>query len=382
MNNTNNTNNTNILIDLYKNLVDFKRFILIFSCIVALITGLYVYLVLDPIFLSSATLKVASKQSGLAGLVGGGGIPDISDLGELTGGGSSSKDLALYENILLSRKCIEETIIKFNLNGVWEFKYFEDAIKNFRENVMEIKKDKIASMMTINVYYKDPIMAKDIANFLVFQLNKINTELNIQSAKNNKEFIQSRYDTVRTELKLAEDSLRFYQDKFGLAPELLFKAASQTQIQLEAEIKSEEIKLELLKKILSPNQSEVLTQQEKITLLKQELENIKQSDAGLSTNLSLKGAPNIVMNFNRLLRDVEIQNKILTFIVPVLEQAKIEEKKETPVVVMLDSPEVAEKKVKPKRVVTILASFVVGLIIASVFVTVKINYKKFLSTIK
>ncbi|MBK8382695.1 MAG: hypothetical protein IPL16_12560 [Ignavibacteria bacterium] len=48
--------------------------------------------------------------------------------------------------------------------------------------------------------------------------------------------------------------------------------------------------------------------------------------------------------FLRLKRDVEIQNKILTTIIPILEQAKIEEKRETPTVIILDPPNVPDKK--------------------------------------
>lgn len=375
------SNGGNILINIYKNLRHHKKFILLFAIIVTILTGLYVFLVADPIFLSSATLKATSKQSGIGGLLGG-GIPDISDLGELAGGGSSSKELALYENILLSRRCVEATIIKFDLNKDWEFKYMQDAVKHFRTEVLQIQKDKLANMMTINVFYKDPVIAKDIVEFLIFQLNGINTELNIQTAKNNKEFIQNRYEVTKKELQQAEDSLKFYQDRYGLLPEALFKAASQAEIQLESEIKSEEIKLELLKKILSPNQSEIITQEEKIKLLNSELDKIKNSGENSSqSNLFLKGAPNIVLNFNRLLRDVEIQNKILSYVIPILEQAKIEEKRETPVVIVLDSPNIPEKKVKPKRATITAISFIVGLFFASVFVTLRTNYKKYLSKI-
>ena len=64
------------------------------------------------------------------------------------------------------------------------------------------------------------------------------------------------------------------------------------------------------------------------------------------------------MNFLRLKREVEIQNKILTFIIPMLEQAKIEEKKETPTILIIDSPQVPDYKIKPKRLPLTLFSVI------------------------
>ena len=62
------------------------------------------------------------------------------------------------------------------------------------------------------------------------------------------------------------------------------------------------------------------------------------------------------MNYFRLSRNLEIQNKLLIYIVPLFEQAKIDENKDTPTVLVLDPPFVPEKKVKPKRMTLIIMS--------------------------
>ena len=127
----------------------------------------------------------------------------------------------------------------------------------------------------------------------------------------------------------------------------------KANIELESEIKSEQIKLELLSKILSPDQPEIQTQMEKIKVLKEQLNTLETSPFEES-NLNMKGSPRIVLNFLRLKRDLEIQNKILTTLIPILEQSKIQEKKDTPSVLVIDNPALPEKKTKPKRVINIL----------------------------
>ncbi len=322
------------------------------------ITAIFVFFIIPPLFLSTATVKTSGKIVGL-NLPD---LPDISSLGDITGTGAYSKELALYENILNSNRCLTETIIKFNLNE--DFKYMQDAVKSFKENKMLIVKDKIAGTMNISVYDEDPVQSKDIVDFLVYELNKINTELNKQNAKNQREFIEERYLLAKDDLKKAEDSLRIYQDIYGFSPELQLRTSSALELELEAQIKSEEIRLELLKKIISPSQSEVKMSEDKLSALKNELNNIQNSPDN-SFKLNLKGKPELVLNFYRLQREVETQNRILSILLPMYESSKIEEKREIPSILVLDNPLVPEKKSKPKRLTTIA----IVILLSSVFTT-------------
>lgn len=336
-----------------------RKVIIINALITGAIAAIFAFFIIKPVFLSVATVKTFTKAGGLAGLLGE-GIPDIGDFSDITGGGGAvAKELALFENILSSRRCVEETIIKFKLNDEWEFKYMEDAVKNFREEVIALDADKLAGTMNIGVYDENPQRAKEIAEFLIYQLNRLNIELNVQNSRNNREFIENRYDIIRTDLKKSEDSLQSYQNTFGIAPDIQVQAATKTQYELEAQIKSEEVKLEILRKILSPDQAEIKAQEEKIAALTNELSEIQNSNYQ-SGSLTLKESPRVVLDYLRLKRDVEIQNKLLTFILPLYEQAKIEENKEMPSVLILDQPVIPERKAKPKRSVLVAIGMLLG----------------------
>ena len=114
---TNKPMNSILIVDYLKIILSYKLFIIISSIIVTLIVTILVFLVFPPIFYSSGTVKTTGRSSsGLAGMLSSSvNVPDIGGLSDLTSGGSSAKELALYENIILSRRCLEETIIKFNL---------------------------------------------------------------------------------------------------------------------------------------------------------------------------------------------------------------------------------------------------------------------------
>lgn len=358
-----------------------KKKIVLITLLSGILAALVVYFAMDPIFYSSATLKTTSKSSGISSLMGIEGVPDIGELSGL-GGGSTVKELALYETILMSRRCVEAAIVSFNILEEEKFKYMFDAVKYFRQTVMQVTKDKVAGTLEVGIYDKDPAKAKDMVEFMVNQLNSINTELNVLNARNNREFIEGRYELAKQELSSKEDSLRDYQDRFGIAPDLQVQAAVKAEIELESEIRSEEIKLEILKKILAPDESEIKIQNQKIEELSRQLSNI-QNNGDDTDVLTLKGKPEIVLNYLRLKRNVEIQNKILTTLIPLLEQARIEEKRETPSVLVLDPPAVPDKKVKPKRAITVLIlMFITGVMTFLYFILkdkwryVKLNISK------
>ncbi len=361
------------LLEYYKIFRVHRKKIIVITSTVCLITIILMFFVFDLIYLSNATVKSSNQSSGLSGLLPD-GIPDLEDISGLAGGGGSSKELALYEKIVTSRRCVEETIIKFGLIEEYEFQTMFDAVNSFRENILVLEKDRIAGTMTIGIYDKDPAKAKDMVDFLIFQLNTINTELKVQDAKNNREFIESRYDLVISDLKKAEDSLRIFQDINGISPDLTVQAAIKTEVEIETQIASEEVKLDLLNKILTPNQAEVIAQKEKINALKNQLSDIQQDPSNI---LSLKGKPDVVLNFLRLKRDVEIQNKIMATLIPLLEQSKIEENRNTPSVLMLDPPNIPDKKVKPKRLTNVIIATFMTFILSYLLFVFWEKYKLF-----
>ncbi len=358
-----------------------KKPIIITSSIAALIGIVLFFFVIDPVFLSYGTIKSASSGSSLAGLIGSSAIPDIGDLSEIAGSTSTSKELALYENIIISRRSLENLIVKFDMMEENNYRFMQDAVKDFRENILSIKKDKVAGTMEIGVYNKSPEKAKEMADFLIDELNKINIEMNVQSARDNRVFIEERYELVKADLKQIEDSLIDYQNRFGIAPEIQVQAAVKADIELEAQVKAEEVKLELLSKILSPEESEVLTQKEKINLLRKQLEESRTSSFE-ENKLNTFGSPQIIMNFLRLKRNVEVQNKIMTTLIPLLEKAKIDENRETPTIVVLDKPFVPERKAKPKRITGVLILAFVAFTFASLFFILRQKLSVFLARLK
>lgn len=353
-----------------------KKKIFIITGIFCIISIILYFFVFDLIYFSSASIRSSSKSSGLLGSLES-GLPDIGGLEDIgLGSSKSAKELASYEEILISRRCLEPLIVKFDLMNRDKYQYMEDAIQTFGKSKMALDENKLAGVLSIGIYDKNPELAKQMVEFLLDELDKINIELNVQNAKNNREFIEKRYYQANEDLAKAEDSLKAFQLIYGVAPDLQIKASTQSVFTLEAELKTEEIKLDILKSILSPDQTEVKTQEVKINALKNKITDI-QNSIDLNDFLRLGNAPQIGMSFLRLEREVEIQSKIVSFLLPVYEQAKIEEKKETPTITILDKPYIAERKSKPKRLTMVLVWTFIGFSINLSFYIIKYKWNLF-----
>lgn len=357
----NNINNKNklTLLDFVVVFLKRKKFILYFSLISCIISVIVYFFILDLIFVSNATVKSTNKSSGLFGALQGitDGIGDLDEIGSM-GGSKSAKELASYVDIILSRRCLEDFVVKFKLMEREEYRFMEDAVKDVRENKIITNIEKQSGILSVGVYDKDPVLAKEMVDFLLDKLNTINIEMSVQNAKNNREFIEKRYFQAKEDLARSEDSLKSFQMIYGIAPDLQIKASAQSVFTLEAELKAEEVKLDVIRKILSSDQPEVKLQEAKVNSLRDKITGIETS-TDLNDFLRLGNSPQIAISFLRLQRDIEIQTKILTFVLPIYEQAKIEEKRETPTIIILDKPYIAERKTKPKRLtMTIIFTFI------------------------
>lgn len=381
LNKNTSSENSISLLDILQTYAKNKIKIFLSTGIICVLAIIMYFFVMDLIYTSTATIKSTSKGTGLLGGLDA-GIPDIGELDDLgLGSSKSSKELASYQEILFSRRCLEKVITHFGLFERDKYEFMEEAVKYFREEQLIVDMDRVAGTLTVSVLDKDRQLAKDMADFLLQELNNINIEINVINAKNNRQFIEKRYLLAKEDLRASEDSLKAFQLIYGIAPDLQIKASAQAVVTLEAELKAEEVKLDVLLSILGATQPEVKMQQAKIASLKEKI-GLMQTSTDVNDFLKLGNSPQIGLSFLRLQREIEIQTRIVTFLLPLYEQAKIEENRDTPTILVLDHPYVAEKKTKPKRFTMVVVFTVVGFFASIVFFLFLARFRKLKAELK
>lgn len=286
-------------------------------------------------------------------------------LGALGGNAELDRFLA----ILRSNAVLEAVIEKFDLVRVYDITDYprEKTLKELLDNVTFTVEDE--GQLTITVYDRDPQRAADMANMFVTLLNRTNTELQVQNARENRIFIEERYTKNLRDLAAAEDSLRAFQQRHGIIamPEQT-EASIKAAAEIAAQIALKEVQEGVLRRTTSGDHPSVAALRVEVEELRRKLADMnrgsKREDGGMQVFVPFDKVPRLGTDFVRRFREVEIQYKILQFLTPLYEQAKVEERRQTPSVLVLDRAVPAERKAKPRASLYALVAFVLSMVFA------------------
>ena len=353
-------------------LYKWKKFLFINLLIVIILSVIYV-LLLPLEYKATATITLPPEQQmgfgGLTNILGG--KSSIASMGaKLFGGTNQSEDIIL--GLLNSRTSLTKIIDKFDLMGYYEIddNNMDKALKAFKKDISSDPNE--YGMIDFSVVNKDPKVSAEIANYMVSLTDSMNIKLNMKAAKNNRIFIEKRYLQNVSDLKIAEDSLYKFQRKYGIVAvpeqlEVTVKAAAE----VESMLMKKEMEAYVVKKVYgedSPQYQAVLDEQ---NLLKSKVQELKSSQ-NLSTLSNVlypfKEMPDIAIQYLRAYREVELQETIMEFVLPMYEQAKVEEQKSIPTLLVIDKAIPPELKYSPKRSVIVLGFFFLFLFILIPFV--------------
>jgi tyrosine-protein kinase Etk/Wzc len=338
------------ILDYFVLIVKWKKFFIIQSILIAVISYLLIYFLLPPQFDASATLIAVDEQNlnPVASISKSFRNMPFASLGL----GSNSKDekYDLFNTIILSRTNLEKMIEKFDLKKDYGSESTEKTVKALKSNIiLDITPE---SAYEIKIRSSSPKKAVEMTNFVLNEVNESVIELNVRKARENKDFLEERYREISQNLKSAEDSLMLYQENSGmLEAESQVKLTIEAFSKLEADIARKEIELALTERIYGNNSPRSSYAKIAVEEFRNELNQMMKDGKAGGTILPFKMLPNKALQYYRHFRSVEIYNAMLEFILPLYEQARFEEVKFIPVIQIIDYPTLPEKKSYPPRMV-------------------------------
>jgi len=346
--------------------IKWRRVIIINALIIGLLSvGLS--LIVPLWYKGSATIlppQEGEESTGFSALLSQ--IPLPSSLFSM-GGASQSASLVLA--LLQSRTVMESVVTQFDLIKRYKEKNMEEAVRTLRDRCsFKIEEDGTVTISTsVRTGFFHPksqvreakLLARDMTNFFIQQLDFMNKRLRTEKAKNVRLFLEKRYNENMRDLANTEEALRDFQEKYGTIalPEQTL-AAIEAAAGLKAEIISKKIELGVLKQTVGashPNFSKAKT----------ELYELERGYDTFHTGDTLKGrglfppfskVPEYGLEYARLIRDIKLQEILLEFLLPQYEQARIQEAKDTPTIQIIDEAVLPIRKDKPKRIFIVLFS--------------------------
>ena len=341
---------SNSVLDLLIIIVKNKLRLFLISFIMMILFYLGIRFFVDEKF-ESNVLLIPSEQESLSGI--GSMLSGLKDLPFNIGGVTSSGDLAFFRTIIYSRTSVDKLINKFHLSDEFEIDTTKIGAKNdLRKAVLKMISidENDEGAFNIMVLTKKPALSAEIANYVVDNLNSELIRMKTIKTRQNRLFLGKRLEKTKTLLQEAEDSLLYFQKKTGL-----YDIKNQVTEQLKAYMKFESSLMEkqLEKNILSRtlSKSNPVLKQHAVSIeeFEKKLRNLKIKGNKEGLIVSLETLPDNMLEYIRLLREVEIQGAILKFVLPLYEQTKFEEQKSMPYVQIVDNAIPAEKKSYPPR---------------------------------
>ncbi len=279
----------------------------------------------------------------------------------------------IYARILQSRTIAGRIIEKLELTE----RYHADNAKEAYEALMDRSEFKVTDegLLEISAEDHDSVMAAEIANAFVSELDRVNREIAAERLRQNRTFIEERLEDTRQELASAREDFEDFQLKhrtvdFSEQTRLAIEQATNLKVKL-AEL---DIEMKITEKDLTENNTELMELKRRRRIVSDQLRELETRNVDTSFfSLPIASIPRLRGQYEELYSRVRVAESLFRILLEQLERAKIQEKEQTPTITVLDYATPPETKSRPKRTVIVGASFGFSIIMA-VFLAALLEY--------
>jgi tyrosine-protein kinase Etk/Wzc len=310
---------------------------------------------------------------------GGGGLSALDLIGLVGGGGSEPNVLA---TILQSRTVTDAVIAKHDLQKRYKCQHIEETRQTLWAHA-RVEVDRKSSVISLKVEDKSPQMARDLANTIADEANKLNNRISAVRAGQERRFLEARIVEQHATLAQAEVAMK----NFSVQHKMLdikeqTKASIQAVAKIRAEIQTRDVMLSYLSSFAGEGEENKGRLQREVGELKRQLGRLEEGSPtaageklaarkggnGSSVMTPIAELPELGLEFARLFRDLKIQETVFELLTKQHEMAKLAEASDTANAQVIDQPLAATYKSRPKRsyyvIFGFLACFVVSVIVA------------------
>ncbi len=285
--------------------------------------------------------------------------------------GGVSSDYARYLTILSSRRVLEGVVEEFDLVRAYELQdneHPEDAALRQLQSNVSFPVDEDYEFLSVVVFDTNPERAARMANYMVAQLNAINTELSSRTASNYRRFVEQRYQEAQVALDSLMDEGQAFQQRYGILDlDVQTQAYFGQLAELRASATLAEIQYEALRTQLGDENDEVRALGAVASAAQNKVDAMMAGGEAVLP-VAQSEMSDVARGFLDLRREAEVQRQILEVVQPLVEQARFEEEKQVEAVQVVDAAEPPVRKAKPRRSVLVIVATVSGFLLATLFV--------------
>lgn len=371
------SNNEIDLLELATTLGEGKKYLILIPLVFAVLT-FAISSVLTPLYTARTTILPPQTSSGGGAAALLGQVSGLAALSGLGGLGSTASNPEMFVKMMQSRSAKDALIEKFDLHSKFDIQGKAGLYKLLDDRVV-FTTDKLSGLISIDVDDENPEFAASLANEYYAVLKELLGRVAVTEAQQKRVFFETQFKKASDELTKAEVLLKEAQEKTGvLQLEGQASATFQVMIQLQGEISRREAQLAALGTYATTSNPEYIRIAGELASLKRQLKDSGGNDAGVNTGeFSRTDLPERGLEYIRAFRNFKYNEAIYEVMAKQFELAKVEEAKDSSNLQQLDLAVPPENKSKPRSLLNTLIGFVIGFLLAIVYVVTKGTFKKF-----
>lgn len=337
-----------------------RRFILRVSAVGLLLSTAVAFL-LPKQYESTARIMPPESNLNAAMLAAMSGRMLPGNLGAVAGGLLGLRNNStVFASLLLSGTVTGHIVDRFELQKLYRSRYKQNAVKRLI-HLTDVSEDRKTGILTITVSDTDQRRARDMAQAYLDELNSLVSRVNTTSAGRERQFIEQRLVSVKSDLDQAQQQLSAFSSKnVTLDVKEQTRATVEAAAKLEGEAIFARTELSSLEGVYGPENIRVRAAKARAAHLDREVQRATGSaddsaPLGDTPYPPLRALPGLGVQWADLYRRVKLQETIYELLTQQYELARIEEAKSIPTVSIVDSPGWPEKKSFPPRLLIMVA---------------------------
>lgn len=203
-----------------------------------------------PVYTATATILPADNEdnslsNALSGLVRVAGIRRPSGINSTLVFPEILKSRNMAKRILAGRyrspgmEVKEGTLFEiFNIQELPEPERMETGIRLIQRR-LQVQQDRITQMIELAVTTPDPVLSAEIAGAFVTELNTLYQEIQVKKARDNRRFLEARFEEISRQLQAAEKTLLAFNRQNAVigSPDLkLEQGRLQREVRLQQQL--------------------------------------------------------------------------------------------------------------------------------------------------
>lgn len=255
---------------------------------------------------------------------------------------AGSTSAAMLADILYSRRMGEYVARTLDLSKRYETEGMEETLKVLRARTgISVT---TTGLIHLNVRDEDPAFASAIAGQYITGLDSLNRYLEFTRAEQTMAFVSKQLAKYRDDLTSLRGKMSSFQEEHGIIHfEEQVRGAIDVAANLKLKTTMARIERDLLREFARDDAVELRRKETEYENLNHQLEILMEGDSSNSVFFPLREMPALYQEYAAMERDLEVTERVYSYLLQLYEQAGVDRARNTPSVQIVDEPSIPEK---------------------------------------